>query len=113
MTLCVNCLVIGDDPYYDLFTVRISDQENIYGLKEGIMRAMAPRFNDIPATKLDLWKVSLALDNVGVFVPNDQAKLMSVKRLNGIFRNERDDHIHIIVAVRGMSLLMIFFWNIL
>jgi hypothetical protein len=103
MTLSVNCLIIGDNPIDEMFTVTISDGQNIYGLKERIRAAMVPRLNDIPSTQLDLWKVSLALDNVGVFVPDDKAKLVSVKRLNGIFKNERDDHIHIIVAVRGMS----------
>src|SRR5271168_5413473 len=102
-TLALNCLILGDNPDDGMFTVKISDRENIYALKDSIRMQMAPRLNYIPATELDLWQVQVSLeDDEAKFVPYGR-KLTPHRKLNEFFKDQRDDHMHVIVKPRRMS----------
>ena len=113
MTLILNCLIFGDDPYNDLFTVKIDDHVNIYTLKDAIRSQMNPRLDYIAATQLDIWQAKISPKDAK-FVCHGQV-LRANRRLADIFEHNdeyKDNHVHVIVRPRGTSLLMIFFWNI-
>ena len=75
---------------------------------------MKPRLDYIPATELDVWQAEIAPEDATTFVPRGQP-LRAGRGLNDIFKHNdeyKGDHAHVIVEPRGISLLMIFFWNI-
>lgn len=51
--------MLGDDASR-IFTVEVEEGNNIYGLKVAIKRAA---FDYIDATTLDLWSISIAVDD--------------------------------------------------
>ena len=52
------CYVRGDDSS-NTFGVNIDEDEIVVDLKDAIKEKMRPRFGDIPAESLSLWKVSV------------------------------------------------------
>jgi hypothetical protein len=111
MPFILNCLILGDDPYDGLFTVKINDDSaNVYILKDKIRSQMNPRLDYIPATELDVWQAKFAPEDAK-FVTHGQT-LRSGRRLKDIFEHDdeyKDNHVHVIVQPRGISLFMIFF----
>ncbi|RUS21334.1 hypothetical protein BC937DRAFT_92985 [Endogone sp. FLAS-F59071] len=54
------CLVRGESPQR-AFKVRISKRNNVSDLKDLIKEKKTPRFNDIAADELTLWKVNIPI----------------------------------------------------
>ena len=61
ITMKIYCYVRGDIPV-NTFTLDIDAHESVYQLKKAIKERKRPRFDDIPAAKLILWKVSLPIN---------------------------------------------------
>jgi len=110
MPLRVNCLIFGDDPIH-MFTVKTSDEDkNVYDLKDRIKVVVGPRLSHVSALDLELWQVDFALDDgkLTEFAPDGQS--MRATRTLDMFNDRREDHVHVIVKLPGMSQWMVFFW---
>ena len=59
--LKLNCLILGNDPSR-IFTVEISDTENVSILKKEIRGENQDAFKDFDTKRLVLWKVSLPIN---------------------------------------------------
>ena len=100
--LMLSCYVGGDD-CGNTFTVNISEDENVNGLRKAIKWEKRPRFDDIPADSLILWKVSVDYnDNLKEEVEalnlNVADRLRPLRILSNIFSSGLDrDQVHIIV----------------
>ena len=55
--LTISCWVFLDDPDR-VFPVKIAPEESVGALKDEIKKKKSPIFDDMPADRLDLWKVS-------------------------------------------------------
>jgi hypothetical protein len=60
--LQLNCLVLGDDPSC-VFSVKIDSNENVSMLRKSIKDEKKPAFDSITADRLDLWNVSIKIDD--------------------------------------------------
>lgn len=96
------CYVIGDEAN-DVFAIEISSSRSVAHLKDSIRDELKPRFDNIPANKLVLWKVSIPVDdnlqqNVDSYDFEENGNLMPVKRLSGLFpQPPNPEHVHILV----------------
>jgi hypothetical protein len=59
----LNCWALDDKPGF-FVTVAVSSTDNVTVLKQKIKKESQPRFQDIPAGSLELWKVSIPDTNV-------------------------------------------------
>jgi len=57
----LNCWVLGEDSTC-IFPVEIDRNENVGGLKEVIKEKKKPAFDFITTDSLDVWKVSIPID---------------------------------------------------
>jgi hypothetical protein len=107
MTFSLNCYVYGDSRFDQTITVDLKERDNVFKLKEAIRSTLSPRFDNIPATELNLWQVDFSPeDDVTKWVPNIQQRLNAMKVVFNLFgkgSDIREDHIHIIVNREGMS----------
>jgi hypothetical protein len=55
--ITLNCWVLSDD-LDRMFPVKIAPEESVGALKKAIKEEKRPAFDDMPADRLDLWKVS-------------------------------------------------------
>jgi len=55
-TLRVGCVVDGESTS---FAIKISSKETVSELKDGIKRTLSPRYDNIPAMDLILWRVEI------------------------------------------------------
>ncbi len=55
--ITLNCWVLSDHPDR-VFPVKIAPEESVGALRKAIKEEKRPVFDDIPADRLDLWKVS-------------------------------------------------------
>ena len=55
--ITLNCWVLSDDPKH-VFPVDIDPEKSVGALKKVIKKEKSPVFDEIPADRLDLWKVS-------------------------------------------------------
>jgi hypothetical protein len=102
--LGLNCLVLGDDPNH-VSPIKIDRNESVGTLKDAIKDKMRPKFDNVPAHSLVLWKVSIPadrnihenLDKLRVdFV--DGKSLLPTKELSEVFSEAPiKRYIHIIV----------------
>ncbi|GJJ11259.1 hypothetical protein Clacol_005491 [Clathrus columnatus] len=96
------CYVIGT-PANDVFVIQIPSSRSIAHLKVSIRDKLKPRFDNIPANELLLWKVSIALDdnfqqNIDSHNFEDTESLLAVKRLSDLFpQPPNPEHVHIVV----------------
>jgi Crinkler effector protein N-terminal domain len=60
--LRLNCLVLGDDSDR-VFSVEIDNNKNVSMLREAIKDKTKPAFDSTAANRLDLWKVSIKIDD--------------------------------------------------
>jgi Crinkler effector protein N-terminal domain len=108
-TLEVNCLVLGQESSH-VFLIRIPENKTVYDLKEVVQDKKRRTFRDVDADDLQLFKVSIPVDNeldgiLADFQPqNDPAnsvqKLSAVWRLSQIFSAiPVDGYLHIIVQL--------------
>ena len=100
--LTLRCLILGDDLNRS-FTVSLPKTQDVTLLKEKIKEKKHFHFGDIDAIDLDLWKVSLPMDNLATELEqtkaslSDDRKLSSTKTLGAIFQDAAPDHLHIII----------------
>jgi len=98
------CLVAGDDPVDRTFSVEISKTDTVDKLKKRIKTENSPRFDDITAQELTLWKVNIPLEKLEDFdsVTNLEAsgeKLSPMRKINKVFpKGVKEEHLHIIVV---------------
>ncbi|CAG8683846.1 10595_t:CDS:2, partial [Dentiscutata erythropus] len=57
-SVILNCLVFGEDPYDEIFSVEISTSKNVYALKKAINDKLK---SDVVTKKLKLFKVNISL----------------------------------------------------
>jgi len=108
--LTLNCLVFGDDAD-SVFPVEIENTESVGWLREAIKNQDSVTFQNVRASSLDLWMVSILVDdNIDdtleeLVLQNDPdngvLKLSPTYRLSEYFPAEPAyKHIHIIVRPR-------------
>jgi len=101
--LLLNCWVLDEDSTR-IFPVEIDHNKNVGALREAIKEKKKPAFDDVTADSLDLWKVSIPIDedtNLTAQVKglrlHEKKSLLPVQPLSGIFRNVVAQHLHVIV----------------
>ena len=101
--LLLNCWVLGEDTTR-IFPVEIDRDKNVGGLKKAIKEEKKPAFDNITADSLNVWKVSIPIDedvNLEAQVKNlkvlETKSLLPVQPLSGIFRNAVEERLHVIV----------------
>jgi len=96
------CYVLGDYPSR-VFPVNIDSSETIGDLKDAIKAKKSPIFNDVSADMLDLFKVSIAADDMFKNGTDgnkfeDTRSLRPTSKLSRVFPEPLlDDHIHVVV----------------
>jgi len=105
--LSVNCLFLKDDPT-KVFTVKIPKSDNVSVLKEMIKAKKAPHLDDLAASDLILYKVSLSSTEVDARLKEDNADskaksavtripLPPMKKLKEVFPEPlREDIVHVL-----------------
>jgi hypothetical protein len=100
------CLVHGE-PASKAFSVKVQKNDTVDDLKKLIKREKHPRFEDIAADELNLWAVSVPVDDTTALkelaLENNKDKgiqeLHPVKKISKVFPDEPpDEHIHVIVV---------------
>jgi Crinkler effector protein N-terminal domain len=71
------CLVHGDLVEH-VFKIRIDKDSDVADLKNEIKEKMSPKFDDIPANELTLWKVDISYDD------EDAVKQLALKETDVI-----------------------------
>ena len=103
--LLLNCWVLGEDSDSNrIFPVEVDRNKNVGDLKEAIKEKMKPAFDHITANSLDVWNVSIPIDedtNLQAQVKglrlHEKKSLLPVQPLSGIFRNVVEQYLHVIV----------------
>ena len=101
--LRLNCWVLGDDSDH-IFTVEIDRNKNVGGLKVAIKERVMPAYDDITAKSLEVWKVSIPVDeDTDLEVKaNDlriceRQSLWALKGLHRIFTDLDPEELHVII----------------
>jgi len=101
--LLLNCWVLGEDSAR-IFPVKIDRDENVGALKKAIKEEKKPAFDHITADSLDVWNVSIPIDedtNLQAQVKNlkvlEAKSLLPMQPLSGIFQNVVKQHLNVIV----------------
>src|ERR1700738_4202598 len=100
LALELNCLVLGDDTSH-IFTIDIGGTKKVSTLKELIKDKNKPAFDHVPAHALNIFKVSLPVDDgldaaLKCFRPEDEKDHLlsnTVQRLKGVFGDPIDEHL--------------------
>ncbi|KAG0285780.1 hypothetical protein BGZ97_007676, partial [Linnemannia gamsii] len=80
------------------FPVPISSAETVGELKDKIKTKKAPRFDDVAADELSLWRVSIPDDDDDDEIPIDKKKLRATRGLLEVFPDKPPKNtIHVIV----------------
>ncbi|GES84383.1 hypothetical protein GLOIN_2v1571020 [Rhizophagus clarus] len=113
-TITLSCLVIGENPYENVFEVVFGknlENVTVNRLKKAIKEEKAPEFDNYATDKLKLWKVDISLDeeneklklvnekiNVNIKDELEGVELKPLSRISKHFSSQpADEHIHIIV----------------
>ena len=104
----LNCWVLDEDSTR-IFPVEIDRNENVGGLKE-VIKEKKKAFDHIDADSLDVWKVSIPIDedaNLAEQVKklrlNEKKPLWVLKGLNKIFGDPDQDSLHVVVKAPPIS----------
>jgi hypothetical protein len=107
--LNLNCWVLGEDSTR-IFPVEIDDDKNVGGLKDAIKEKMKPAFDHITANSLDVWNVSIPMDedaNVETQVKalrlHQKKPLWALKGLRKIFSDLDKETLHVVVKAPPIS----------
>ena len=98
------CLVHGDNPVDRAFSVKIPKTNTVDELKKLIKAEKSPRFDDVVADELTLWRVNICQDELEEFdFESDMStlgeKLSPLSKIYKVFPNGvEDEHLHIIVV---------------
>ena len=96
------CYVCGDD-YSNTFVVNIDEDDTVADLKDAIKEKKRPKFDDIPAGSLFLWKASVLInrdlkESVEALNVVDDDSLYSYEILSDIFSSGLEKRcVHIII----------------
>jgi hypothetical protein len=106
--LRLNCWVLGEDSTR-IFPVEIDRDENVGGLKEAIKKKK-PVFDHIAADSLDVWNVSIPIDedtNLQDKVKDlrlyEKKPLWALKGLLRIFRDLDQEALHVVIKAPPIS----------
>jgi hypothetical protein len=107
--LNLNCWVLGEDSTR-IFPVEIDRGKNVGGLKEAVKEKMKPAFDHITANSLDVWNVSIPMDedaNLEAQVMNlrlhEKKPLWALKGLLKIFSDLDKETLHVVVKAPPIS----------
>jgi hypothetical protein len=97
--LSLNCFVLGDD-LKKMFTIEIEETKNVSILKKLIKEEKAPHLDHVAASDLDLWSVSIPmnddacerLENIDNLEP-----LKPLLSLSQVFPHVEENHLHVVV----------------
>ncbi|GBC08874.1 hypothetical protein RclHR1_08450002 [Rhizophagus clarus] len=110
-TITLSCLVVGENPYENVFKVDIDNNKTINRLKDAIKENQKPFFDNIASKELKLWKVDISLKeenkklelvntkiNVNIKEDLGGEELPPLSKISKHFPSQpADEHIHIIV----------------
>ena len=97
--LSINCFFFGDE-LEKIFTVKIDKTENISILKDLIKEKKAPHLDHVAASDLNLWNVSIPMDdNAGERLENidNLDPLKPLLSLSQVFPHVEENHLHVVV----------------
>ena len=101
--LTLICYVRGDDDCKQAFEVEIGTSKSVSTLREAIKEKTRPKFDDIPADSLSLWKASVPINRdlkkcVEALNLVDDDSLCSFDILSDIFSSDLErKSVHIII----------------
>ena len=102
MSITLLCLVKGNTTA-NAFPVDIEKDQLVGHLRKVIKAEKAPEFDNFPADKLKLWKVTIPDDHVdplGNLTLNDRDELLATKKISKYFPDSPpEEHIHVIVKL--------------
>ena len=100
MALSLNCYLLGDDPD-QIFTVKVSETDNVSTLKDLIKEKNAFALKDVDAKVLKIWRVDLAIPNLKKSLDeitfDDTNSLSPVDVLSDVFLAPTRKHVHVII----------------
>ena len=112
-TITLSCLVVGENPYENAFPVDIDTNKvkTVGHLKDAIKEKLHPKFENVTANDIKLWKVDISLEeenekhdlvntkiNVNIKVELEGVELPPLSKISKHFPSQpADEHIHIIV----------------
>ncbi|GES87269.1 hypothetical protein GLOIN_2v1571020 [Rhizophagus clarus] len=110
-TITLSCLVVGENPYENVFEVDIDNNKTVNRLKDAIKENQKPFFDNIAPKELKLWKVDISLKeenkklelvntkiNVNIKEDLGGEELPPLSKISKYFPSQpADEHIHIIV----------------
>ena len=101
--LLLNCWVLGEDSTR-IFPVQVDRNKNVGALKKAIKEEKKPAFDHITADSLQVWNVSISIDEdtnlqdqVKGLRLHEKTSLLPVQPLSGIFQNVVEEYLHVIV----------------
>ena len=107
--LRLNCWVLGEDSTR-IFPVEVDRDENVGGLKKAIKEEKKQAFDHIDADSLDVWNVSIPIDedtNLQAQVKgmrlHEKKSLWPLKGLLRIFRDLDQEALHVVVKSPPIS----------
>ncbi|GBC54091.2 kinase-like domain-containing protein [Rhizophagus irregularis DAOM 181602=DAOM 197198] len=107
MPITLLCLVKGNTTA-NAFPVHIEGSSLVGDLKDAIKAKKAPEFDNFPADKLKLWKVSIPGDQddqLRNLILQDSDELLAIRKISKYFPDSPpEEHIHVIVKLPLLSL---------
>jgi hypothetical protein len=97
--LSLNCFVLGDD-LNKVFTVKIPKTKNVSILKDRIKEKNSNSFGNVDSKNIDLWNVSIPIDD------DTEEKLKNINNLeplkpllplSRVFPRVEENHLHILI----------------
>ncbi|CAG8598035.1 2828_t:CDS:2 [Paraglomus brasilianum] len=85
-TITLSCLVMGDDPYENVFAVDIDDSKLVSHLKKAIKQEQPQTFAGVDSKNLKLWKVNIPLNE-----PEPNLSLTTTKKFDITIREGLPD----------------------
>ncbi|TFK28391.1 hypothetical protein FA15DRAFT_691857 [Coprinopsis marcescibilis] len=106
--IALNCVVSGDRAE-QMFTVKIAPTDNVNILKASIREQNLDRFANIAVSAIQLFKVSLHLDNdldrrLAALKIDEQEKLSPFQKISAVFEDIPDSTLHVVVLAPAAGL---------
>src|SRR5579859_4732451 len=102
MSITLLCLVKGNT-LANTFPVDINKDQLVGHLKKVIKAEKAPEFDNFPADKLRLWKVTIPGDQddqLRNLILQDSDELLAIRKISKYFPDSPpEEHIHVIVKL--------------
>ena len=109
--ITLSCLVIGENPYENVFEVDIDNNKTVNRLKKAIKEEQPQTFTNVDSKDIKLWKVNISLKepneklvvvntkiNVNIKEDLGGEELPPLSKISKYFTSQPvDEHIHIIV----------------